>query len=64
MRKLATLTIAEDKAWVQAFNLHFEDGETPAETDQNAWEDMKKEFPRLASFEGIAPEAPAVKKRR
>lgn len=52
-KKLATLTPAEDKAWVAAFayaltELHYD----PRRADRYAWRDVRKQFPRLAAFDG------------
>jgi len=51
-RKLATLTLEEDRAWVSAFNFYLDDGETESDADDLAWIDLRSEFPRLMAFDG------------
>lgn len=51
-RKLATLTLKEDRAWVFALNYHLDSGQTASEADRYAWEDLVSEFPRLRAFDG------------
>jgi hypothetical protein len=51
-RKLAVLTVPEEKAWQFAFEYHLDDGKTDAQADSLAWSDLQKEFPRLKAFDG------------
>ena len=51
-RKLATLTKAEDAAWVYAFEYYKGIGLTDKRADERAWTDTKFEHPRLRGFDG------------
>jgi hypothetical protein len=51
-KRLATLTLAEDSAWIFAFCLYLDDGKTDLQADRLAWRDLKLEFPRLKEFQG------------
>ena len=52
-RTLATLTPAEDKAWRHAFCYAITELDYDATcADMYAWQDIVKQFPRLATFEG------------
>ena len=51
-RKLATLTLEEDRAWVFAVNFYLDQRWTSIESDERAWKDMQAEFPRLQAFDG------------
>ena len=51
-RKLATLTLEEDRAWVFAFDFYLDQRWTRIEADKRAWKDMQAEFPRLLAFDG------------
>lgn len=52
--KLATLTPAEDKAWVKAFCFYLQD-HSVTEADRLTWRDLVKEFPRLRQYDGAKP---------
>lgn len=51
-RKLAVLTVAENKAWEFAFSFHLDNGMSEARADKAAWKDLCAEFPRLRAFKG------------
>jgi hypothetical protein len=51
-RKLATLTVEEDKAWEAAFTSHVNDGMSDAQADRLAWKHVQAEFERLLAFDG------------
>ena len=55
MKRRATLTIEEDKFWVETFNFHCEQGMTPSKADRKTWTEMKREFPRLKRYDGAKP---------
>lgn len=55
MKKLATLTPEENKAWEFAFSYYLDEGKDDDEADRLAWEDIQKEFPRLKDFDGCKP---------
>jgi len=51
-RKLAVLTIPEEKAWQSSFEFYVNEGLKDDEADSLAWTDVQKEFPRLKAFDG------------
>ena len=51
-RKLATLTLEENQAWVFAFGYYRDNGWVDTEVDKQAWKDLVSEFPRLRTFDG------------
>jgi hypothetical protein len=51
-RKIARLTLEEDRAMNKAWQLHMSNHKTVAEADRLAWEDICQEFPRLKEFDG------------
>lgn len=51
----ARLSAVEDKAWAFAFLYYLESGASELKADRLAWRDIKKEFPRLAKFQGCHP---------
>lgn len=53
--KLAKLTPLEEKYWEQCFEYWVNEGKSDLNADKKAWEDMKKEFPRLRGFDGAKP---------
>lgn len=56
-KRLAKLTLEEDREWVGAFNYYVEEGKSDAQADRLAWRDVKKEFPRLRKFSGATAES-------
>lgn len=53
---LATLTPEQDVRWQQAFDYWLNvEGTTEEKADEYAWEDLVKEYPELAKFEGCRP---------
>jgi hypothetical protein len=52
VRKLATLTAEENKAWESAFAFHVNNGASDKRADSLAWKDLCAEFPRLRNFQG------------
>jgi len=52
VRKLATLTAEENKAWEKAFAFHVDSGMSDARADRATWKDLCAEFPRLRKFQG------------
>lgn len=53
MKKLATLTTKENKAWESAFTYHKNEGWSDSHADKLTWIDLRLEFPRLLKFNGI-----------
>jgi hypothetical protein len=51
-RKLAVLTVPEEKAWEHAFAFHVDAGRTDTKAANLAWKDLQAEFPRLKAFDG------------
>lgn len=51
-RRFAKLKPDEDKAWVFAFNFWHDQGHTDLEADFKAWQDVRREFPRLRRYVG------------
>lgn len=52
-RRLARLTVTEDKCWVFAFRYHRDVGrQGEAAADRRAWRDLRSEFPRLRRYDG------------
>jgi hypothetical protein len=51
-RKLATLTIAENKRWEWLFSWAVNNGYTQRAADKEAWKGLCEEFPRLRKFDG------------
>ena len=51
-KKVAKLTVDEDKAWVFAFCFYKDKGYSDLRADASAWLDMKLDFPRLRNFDG------------
>ena len=50
--KLALLTPQEDSFWEFCFNYYKDAGKSDSRADEAAWQDMKKEFPRLKKYKG------------
>jgi hypothetical protein len=55
-KRLAKLSIEEDKVWVEFFTWYLENGWVDEEADQLAWKDLQQAFPRLQAFEGAEAE--------
>lgn len=54
-RKLARLNAAEEQAWEFAFRFHLDDGLTDTRAANRAWQDLRREFPRLREYDGAKP---------
>jgi hypothetical protein len=52
VRKLAKLTVTEEKAWESAFRFHSVAGKSDNRAANAAWKDLQKEFPRLRKYDG------------
>jgi len=62
-RKLATLTLAENRDWEWFFSWYLNNGFTEINADRNAWKDMQALYPRLRKFRGCR-DLPARKSRK
>ncbi|MGB8800691.1 MAG: hypothetical protein WCC97_08390 [Candidatus Acidiferrales bacterium] len=51
-RKLAVLTVPEEKVWQSAFEYYVNEGLKDDEADSLAWRDVQREFSRLRAFDG------------
>jgi hypothetical protein len=51
-KRIARLTVFEDKCWVFAFSYHLDNKKGSRVADQLAWRDLQREFPRLRRFAG------------
>ena len=49
----ATLTPAENKAWVKAFQFYCDDNMSIEDADAMAWEDLCEQYPRLKKYDGV-----------
>ena len=54
-RKLATLTPLEDKRWEQLFSHNVNSGMNDRAADEEAWQGLCEEFPRLRKYDGCKP---------
>ena len=52
---LAKLTKAEDAFWVRVFSDAINNGKSESAADTEAWVAAKREFPRLAKYDGCKP---------
>jgi predicted NUDIX family NTP pyrophosphohydrolase len=54
-KMLAKLTKAEDAFWVRVFSDAINNGKSESAADTEAWVAAKREFPRLAKYDGCKP---------
>ena len=52
---LAKLNKIEDARWTQVFSDAVNSGDSETRADSKAWVAIKKEFPRLARYDGCKP---------
>ena len=56
-KRIAKLTLEEDRVWTGLFANYMDEGRTEAEADRLTWREMKILFPRLAKFDGCEASA-------
>lgn len=54
-KKLATLTMIEDRYWVNYFEFYTNEGLTDTKAGQRAWKALQDDFPRLKKYDGCKP---------
>jgi hypothetical protein len=51
-KRIAKLTVEENRAWEFAFCFYLSEGKNDLQADKLAWRDLRLEFPRLIQFTG------------
>ncbi len=52
MKKLATLTVEQDKIWTKLFEIAANSGATDSQADKIAWTGLCEQFPNLRAYDG------------
>lgn len=51
-KRIAKLTVEEDRFWVKSITFYINAGLSDSQADEKAWQETIKQFPRLKKYDG------------